>query len=202
MKKPKKMKRKPTTMRMDVVSVSVLMEPMASFILQVKSGDVWVNEEGQALMDMPNARIAECVKRGIQPYLAVPQFMLWFEMYFQVVAYCLDKSFLLKAHDQIKQLRLEFVDALKEDRLIEKASIELVEAWIRDMKLVIMSVPKEKVVRVIHEVKSAMKSSNSEEIKTSDVRAWLIEECTLQEKIQISKQVQDLSEVQDAEQRT
>jgi hypothetical protein len=178
---PKKRKGKPAQrsgvpQRMHLVQVSTLLAPFEAFVDQLKQGEVWVNDHGEALIDLPNQRIEDLARAGKKPNLAVPNLMVICEIYFQVMAYCFEESDLEVVHENIKRFRLEVLGPLREDQPIERASLDYSEKLLSEMKAAFLKAPKEKIVRVMNEVMDVLQGSSDVMVKTNEVRAWLVKE--------------------------
>ncbi len=162
--------------RLHLVEVDAFMNPLEVFIDQVKRDAIWVNEAGEAVMDLPRQGVEDLVKQGIAPPAALPSFAIMFETYFQVVTYCLDTEAMQRAHDQISLFRSTILSKLESDTLIESKDIIYAEDLLRNMKTVFISVPREKILKVMNEIKLAISSSTDESFKMEDLRAWLLKE--------------------------
>jgi hypothetical protein len=182
---PKKRKGKPAQrlgvpQKMHLVQVATLLAPFESFIEQLKQGEVWVNDQGEALIDLPNQRIEDLAREGKKPNLAVPNLMVISEIYFQVMAYCFEDSDIEAVHEQIKRFRVEVLEPLKEDRLLEREALDYAEYLLSEMKAAFLKAPKEKIVRVMNEVMDVLQGSSDVMVKTNEVRAWLVRELAVE----------------------
>jgi hypothetical protein len=160
--------------RLHLVEVDAFMRPLEAFIDHIKKESIWINEAGDAVIDLPHQGVEELVQKGISPPEALPSFLIMFETYFQVVAYCLDTAAIQRAHDQISHFRHTILNPLENDLSIEREAILQAEALLQQMKTVFISVPREKVFKVMHEIKLAIRASENESFKTEVLRGWLL----------------------------
>ncbi|MES2206880.1 MAG: hypothetical protein V4525_08800 [Pseudomonadota bacterium] len=161
--------------KMHLVEVATLLGPIEVFIQQLKQGEIWINEEGEALLDLPGERVEELVRKGQAPRLALPNLMIITEIYFQVVAYCFSSESMKKALNQVQQFRSEILDSLKTEKLIEHHYIKNAECLIKDMQATFLKAPRDKVARVINEIMDVAESTELM-IEMDEVRAWLQKE--------------------------
>jgi hypothetical protein len=177
-KKPKK--RHPSRLlsanKLHLVQVDAFIRPLEEFISQIKQQSIWVNDAGEALIGLPYQDVNELAKKGMEPPSALPSFAIMFETYFQVVAYCLDQAAIQRVHDQIEQFNRSVFHPLEQDTVIESRAIIDAESFLREMKTVFMSVPKDKVLRVMQEIKKGIQSSKSDVLNTQSLRTWLVKE--------------------------
>jgi hypothetical protein len=162
--------------KMHLVEVASLLGPIEGFIRQLKQDEVWVNENGEALMDLPGEHVEDLARKGQAPRLALPNLMIITEIYFQVAAYCFSGEPMQTALDQVRQFRCEILDALKEEKPIEHEAIEHAELLISDMKATFLKSPRDKVARVINEIMDVVQHSAEVVIQMNEVRAWLVGE--------------------------
>lgn len=160
--------------KMHLIEVASLLGPIEGFVRQLKQGEVWVNENGEALMDLPGEQVEDLARKGQAPRLALPNLMIITEIYFQVAAYCFDGESMQTALNQIRQFRHEILDALKEEKPIEHEAIEHAEQLIVNMKTTFLKSPRDKVARVINEIMDIVQNSADLVIQINEARAWLV----------------------------
>lgn len=165
------------TAPLDLLTVHAMVEPLESFIAQIKRNEMYVDQRGRPVMDLVNLEVERLAEKGLPPAEAVPNIRATVEIYFQVVAYCFTEDDLEKVGDEILEFERLFLNPLRLSSPIMPTGLQKADQLCMNMKAALRKAPGAKVVRVMNEIQKVLNKSEREngKVTIAEMRQWLID---------------------------
>lgn len=163
---------------MNFIQIEQYMTPLEDFISQIESDEIYVDESGCAVMDLPNERVLDMAKKGKNPRRAVDNIAAILETYFQITAYCFSDDDLVRVSEEIKAFNRKIMLPLKLNTPIQRSAIEDARLLCKNYRSALKQAPYDKVLRVSKEIKSVIIASFAKKdtvVSPEDLRSWLFD---------------------------
>jgi hypothetical protein len=153
---------------MSFVRVWAFLDPFNTFLKQLATGDVYTNEKGQVLFDLPGElTIDDAVKKGEPPLLAVPNIRSILIAYRQVAQLGGNDALVQSIRDKVSEFERRILKPLELDSPIQESSLKIGFDLVKDMQAFFLKAPLNDVMTVNQALISLVKLSEQFNVAVS-----------------------------------
>jgi hypothetical protein len=157
------------------VNINEYLEPVQTFINQVKTDDVYVDQNDNALMSLPGLDVEELARSGQQPYSAVYNLRIFGEVTYQTVLYTqTDDHYIRSMIKIINAFDKQFVEPLRLKEPMNMQGVEAAQAYVNACNLLLKSIHVKDFHTVLQHIIMAVEQPR-EIVTNHDMRDWLID---------------------------
>ncbi len=157
------------------ININDYLEPVQTFINQVKTDDVYVDQNDNALMSLPGLDVEELAQRGQQPYSAVYNLRIFGEVTYQTVLYTqTDNAYICCMIKIINDFDKQFVEPLRLKSPMNMAGVEAAQEYVNSCKKLLQSIPVNDFHTVLRHIIMAVEQPR-DIVTNHDMRDWLID---------------------------
>lgn len=170
--------------KMNIQQVQLFLEPLDSFVDQIEQDSVYFDDKGNPLMDLPNNRVEDMARKGIEPRRAADNIFSILETYFQVTALCCSNDDLIRVSEQIALFQRKIINALRAGTPIQVSAISEAREACQGLRHLLLNAPAYQVQRVADNIRSVITAANDrgdKKVTIEELRKWLLNEVTLKE---------------------
>lgn len=155
--------------------ISAYLEPVQTFINQVKTHDVYHDDNDDALISLPGLDIEKLAMEGKKPFSATYNLGMFCEVAYQVVLFTQNNDAYIKSTIEIlNRFDKLFIEPLREKKEMNKEGVDASQAYVNATKVLLFKVTVHQFYKVLHNVIDVV--DKSYDIVTNyEMREWLID---------------------------